>query len=198
MGKVETAKTEGASDEAPCAEEKAEGEEERCVEATLAKEALRVTEEVTKLLIKRKTRPERDMKKRAKRKYLKLLQVGSGPYESTMSLATQISVLVGDSAFAQENILSPYNDAWWSRKSSHALCIERIKRIIEEASAMEMVEQESVEMPPVVEEAGGDEIEDGKSNAGDGEQGHGGNRNVEEGDSQKKAAQKKTMNQINN
>lgn len=64
-------------------EDDAEDKEEPSADEKLLRYALRLTERVVKSLLKRKSRPEWDMKKRAKRKYLKYLQVGSGPRHHT-------------------------------------------------------------------------------------------------------------------
>lgn len=167
--KVEPAGEEG--EDAPSAEESAEGEEDASAEGeeeegeaaptteaasaepSLAQEALRVTEGVTQLLIKRKTRPERDLKKRAKRRYLKLLQVGSGPYHSTLSLAAQIAVLVGRGDRAEEQILSPYAAAWWSRKEGHALLLAQVRGTLTEAAALEAAALEAAALEAAALEA---------------------------------------------
>mmetsp|Transcript_34758 Transcript_34758/g.62571 ORF Transcript_34758/g.62571 Transcript_34758/m.62571 type:complete len:425 (+) Transcript_34758:80-1354(+) len=143
----------------------------------LLREALRVTGEVVQLLVKRKSRPENALKKRAKRKYLKRLQIGGGPYNSTLRLATQISILIGGSAVAQKNIVDPYDKAWWTKR-----VVPDVLRMIEEASEMELEKKKSVEAAEAkaTEEAEGDDVEDDESNAEDGD----GDDDQEEGDSQ--------------
>lgn len=146
----------------------------------LLREALRVTGEVVQLLVKRKSRPENALKKRAKRKYLKRLQIGGGPYNSTLRLATQISILIGGSAVAQKNIVAPYDKAWWTKR-----VVPDVLQMIEEASAMELEKKEAAEAAEAkaTEEAEGDDVEDDESNAEDGD----GEDDPEEGDSQTEA-----------
>ena len=80
----------------------------------LAKDALRLTGDMINQLIKRRSRPERDMNKRRKNLYLKRLQVGSGPRRSTLQLGTKISLLIGGTTAAQTNIIEPFEAAWWT------------------------------------------------------------------------------------
>ena len=83
---------------------------------TLIMDALRVTQSLVHLLIRRKSRPEWDIKnKRAARRYLKRLQIGGGPYRSTLQVATKISLLIGGSSVAQGQIIDPFERAWWTK-----------------------------------------------------------------------------------
>lgn len=115
-----------------------EAKEEQTADEKYVRDALRVTEEVVKLLLERKCRPEWKMKRRARRKYLKLLQISSGPKRNTMKLATQISILIGGSAIAQEKIITPYDEAWKTKDVGDV-----VLKLIEEASAHELEEQKS-------------------------------------------------------
>lgn len=154
-------------------EDETEGEskEESSVEEKMLRDVLRLTEGVVKLLLKRKSRPEWDMKKRAKRKYLKLLQIGGGPSGTTMSLATQISILVGGTAVATENVVTPFADFKHphSKRTKSYPLFEMIKE------AEELEEQKSAEAATAAEEVGGEEVEEEPS-VDDGDE--------EEGDSQ--------------
>ena len=80
----------------------------------LAKDALRLTGDMINQLIKRRSRPERDMNKRRKNLYLKRLQIGGGPRRSTLQLGTKISLLIGGTTAAQTNIIEPFEAAWWT------------------------------------------------------------------------------------
>mmetsp|Transcript_16670 Transcript_16670/g.36041 ORF Transcript_16670/g.36041 Transcript_16670/m.36041 type:complete len:435 (-) Transcript_16670:199-1503(-) len=156
------------------AETEAETKEEPSAEEKLLRDALRLTEGVVKLLMKRKSRPEWGMKKRAKRKYLKMLQISGGPYGSTMSLATQISIFIGGSAVAKKNIVRPFAD--FSHPHHKQTNASRQFKMIKEARAKESGRQKSAEAATAAEEGGGEEAEKDESNADDGDE--------EEGDSQ--------------
>lgn len=112
--------------------------EETSSDIKLAKDALRLTEGMMKLLIKRKSRPEWDMNKRSKSQYLKRLQIGSGPYRSTLQLATKISLLIGGTFVAQEKVIKPFEEAWWTDFVDEAALkmIEDAKKLEIEASAL--------------------------------------------------------------
>lgn len=137
---VSIAKADEGSKEEPSADIDEESKEEPSAEEKLLSDALRVTEGMVKLLIKRRARPERDMKKRAKRNYLKTLQVGSGPNMETLKLASQISILMGGSAAARENIIAPYEDAWFSKPIDGTAL-----QVIEKAEAKELQQQEAAD-----------------------------------------------------
>jgi hypothetical protein len=113
-------------------DDEAEKEEETSGDLKLAKDALRLTEGMLKLLIKRKSRPEWDMKKRAKRQYMKRLQIGSGPYRTTLQLATKISLLIGGTSVAQEKVITPFEEAWWTDFVDEAAL-----KLIEDAKELE-------------------------------------------------------------
>jgi len=134
-------------------------------EEKLSKDALRLTEGVFKLLIKRRSRPEWDMKKRAKRKYLKRLQVGGGPSQHTLYLATQISTLVSGSAVAQEKIVEPFGEA-----KKTARVDEATLELLETARAEEQAAEEeaiaAVAAAAAVEEGEGEENEDEEDTSG--------------------------------
>lgn len=95
-------------------------------------DALRVTQSLIQLLIKRKSRPEWDMKKRAARRYLKRLQIGGGPYRSTLQVATKISCLIGGSVVAKQQIIDPFERAWWTK-----FVDEETLTLIQEAKELE-------------------------------------------------------------
>jgi hypothetical protein len=100
---------------------------------TLIMDALRVTQSLVHLLIKRKSRPEWDIKnKRAARRYLKRLQIGGGPYRSTLQVATKISLLIGGSSVAQGQIIDPFERAWWTK-----FVDEESLKLIQEARDLE-------------------------------------------------------------
>ena len=80
-------------------------EEEESAEQKLLKNIMRVTQDVINYLVQRRSLTWRDMKKRAKRKYLKELKVNDGPYVSTLALVTQISIMIGGPEAVQEKIL---------------------------------------------------------------------------------------------
>ncbi|KAL7552908.1 hypothetical protein ACHAWF_016152, partial [Thalassiosira exigua] len=126
-----------------------ETEGELSNEEKMLKEALKVTGDVVNLLTKRRSRPENQMKKRARRVYLKILQVGTGPKKPTLELATKISLLIGGSVAAQENVVTPYLSAWWT-KTIHTDTLQ----LIEEAAALETEQAKSAEDAKV---AGGSE-----------------------------------------
>ena len=88
--------------------------EDISTDVKLAKDALRLTGDMINQLIKRRSRPERDMNKRRKNLYLKRLQIGSGPRRSTLQLGTKISLLIGGTTAAQTNIIEPFEAAWWT------------------------------------------------------------------------------------
>jgi hypothetical protein len=125
--------------------------EESSTDVKLVKDALRLTEGVLKLLIKRKSRPEWDMKKRAKRQYLKRLQIGGGPYRTTLQLATKISLLIGGTSVAQEKIIKPFEEAWWKK-----FVDENSLKLIEDAKELEL--QMSALAAAAMEDAGDDEF----------------------------------------
>lgn len=137
--------------------------EESSADVKLVKDSLRATEGMLKLLIKRKSRPEWDMKKRAKSQYLKRLQIGSGPYRTTLQLATKLSLLIGGTSVAQEKIIAPFEEAWWTK-----FVDEDALKFIEDAREME--QQMSVAaVADVVEdesEANGDEVIESDGGAG--------------------------------
>ena len=96
----------------------------------LAREALAAAEGLTGLLVRRKTRPERDLKKRARRQYLKLLQVGSGPTRGTLSLAARIATMLGGGDRARETILAPYEGAKWCQGPGHEKRVAHVRQLI--------------------------------------------------------------------
>ena len=122
-------------------DDEAEEGEETSSDFKLAKDALRLTEGMIKLLIKRKSRPEWDMNKRSKSQYLKRLQIGSGPYRSTLQLATKISLLVGGTTVAQEKVIKPIEEAWWTDFVDEAALklIEDAKELENQTSALAAV-----------------------------------------------------------
>jgi hypothetical protein len=90
------------------------------------KSALEATDGIIKLLIKRRTGV--DMKKRALRNYMKFLKVKTGPWVTTMSLATQISLAIGGLEYTKANIFDPYNEAWWNQ-GVHKSVLELVKEV---------------------------------------------------------------------
>lgn len=136
--------------------------EESGDECKMLQDAQRVTEGLMKLLVKRRSRPENKMKKRAKRGYLKLLQLNDGPEDSTLKLATQIALAIGGSASARKNIIAPYADAFWSGEVD-----ESILQLVADAEAKELAEKESVEAAAAAAAAAAEEEE--ASEAGDGD-----------------------------
>lgn len=138
------------------------------------KSAMKATESAIQLLIKRRCRPENDMKKRAKRKYLKHLKTNEGPQVSTMTLATQISLAIGGVEYTQTKIIDPYKEAWWTRGEVDESVLQLIADVVakEEAeeAALEVAakaEQDAIEAAAaaeeeqeVAEENGGDAVED--------------------------------------
>eukprot|EP00970_Alexandrium_tamarense_P000853 scaffold97_cov193-Alexandrium_tamarense.AAC.22 len=139
--------------------------EESGDECKMLQDAQRVTEGLMKLLVKRRSRPENKMKKRAKRGYLKLLQLNDGPEDSTLKLATQIALAIGGSASARKNIIAPYADAFWSGEVD-----ESILQLVADAEAKELTEKESVEAAAAAaaaaaaEEEEASEVHDGSEN----------------------------------
>mmetsp|Transcript_11229 Transcript_11229/g.23669 ORF Transcript_11229/g.23669 Transcript_11229/m.23669 type:complete len:379 (-) Transcript_11229:314-1450(-) len=85
-------------------------------EQQLVKKSMELAQGVTKLLIERRSLPENNMKKRARRAYKKLIQVNDGPAMSTLALASEISIMVGGPDQARENVISPFEGAWWTKK----------------------------------------------------------------------------------
>lgn len=126
--------------------------DESSTDMKLVKDALRLTEGILKLLIKRKSRPEWDMKKRAKRQYLKRLQIGGGPYRTTLQLATKISLLIGGTSVAQEKIIKPFEEAWWTK-----FVDENALKLIEDVKELEL--QMSTLSASAVDDDGEDESE---------------------------------------
>jgi hypothetical protein len=124
----------------------------------LISDALRVTQSLIQLLIKRKSRPEWDMKKRAARRYLKRLQIGGGPYRSTLQVATKISCLIGGSAVAQQHIIDPFERAWWTK-----FVDEETLKLIQEAKELE-------EQAILISAAIGEEYEDVESEIDEGDE----------------------------
>ena len=155
-------KVEGDEEEPSSEDEIAESSEEE----KLAQDALRLTEGVFKLLIKRRSRPEWDMKKRAKRNYLKRLQVGGGPSQHTLYLATHISILVSGSAAAEEKIVQPFDEAKKTAKVDEATLalLERTKAE-EQAAEEEAIAAEAAAAAVEDEEGEGEENEDGGGDA---------------------------------
>ena len=132
--------------------EENEGEEVG-VEEKMLRDAARVTDGVIKLLVKRRGLPENDMKKRAKRKYRKYLQLNDGPGLSTMTLATKICLATGGPEYTMKNIVETYTDAWWTRGNIDASITQMVadaeakdaeaKRLAEEAAAAEAAAEEA-------------------------------------------------------
>ncbi len=108
-------------------------------------DALRVTQNLIQLLIKRKSRPEWHMKKRAASRYLKRLQIGGGPYRSTLQVATKISCLIGGSVVAQQQVIDPFERAWWTK-----FVDEETLKLIQEAKELE--EQATLTSPAIEED----------------------------------------------
>ena len=108
--------------------------------ALIVRDALRTTLGVNDLLVRRKSRPERELKKRAKRKYLNHLQIGSGPYRTTLRLATKIALLVSDAKTARERIVEPVNLAWWTK-----FVDEEVLDLVAEAEGREEEERRAAE-----------------------------------------------------
>jgi hypothetical protein len=81
------------------------------------------------------------MNKRSKSQYLKRLQIGSGPYRSTLQLATKISLLVGGTTVAQEKVIKPIEEAWWTDFVDEAALklIEDAKELENQTSALAAV-----------------------------------------------------------
>jgi hypothetical protein len=69
---------------------------------------VRLTQQLTHAMIYRAVRPQRFMKKRAARKYLKQVMRDDAPHPSTIHSACQICMLLGSSAEADVGILSEY------------------------------------------------------------------------------------------
>lgn len=136
--------------------EDAEAEEEPIAEEKLLRDALRVTGGLVRLLIKRKCRPHLEMKKRARRVYLKKLQFSGGPYASTMQLATHISIMIGGSGVVQESIITPWEEAWWTKRKQVDLSV---LKMIEDASKMELAEQKAKGASDGEEEVEGENVE---------------------------------------
>jgi hypothetical protein len=136
--------------------EKATGDEED--DEKLLYKTLRVTEGLVNVLVKRSCRPELDMKKRAKRKYLKRLQTLAGPELSTLKLATDISLSIGGAAFAQSNIVGPYAAAWWT------------KGIVDESILAKIAEAESREEEAAQHQAAEDEASAGEDDIDEAEE----------------------------
>lgn len=91
-------------------------------------------------LIRRRARPEEDMKKRARRRYLKYLKTDDGPSVSTMKLATQISLVLGGPEYTREKLIEPYRSVWWTK----GVVDEGVLGLVEEAeAAAERAEQEA-------------------------------------------------------
>lgn len=127
-------------------------EEEPSPDEKILRDALRATEDVVTLLIKRKSRPETKMTKRARAKYRKFIQVKSGPKTRTLELATKIAISIGGSAVAQEKIITPYLDAWFSKEIN-----KDILQLIEDAAKEEMEQQTAIKAA-----ADSDEAEEGE------------------------------------
>lgn len=108
--------------------------------ALIVRDALRTTLGVNDMLVRRKSRPERELKKRAKRKYLSHLQIGSGPYRTTLRLATKITLLVSDAKTARERIVEPFNLAWWTK-----FVDEEVLEMVSEAEGREEEERRAAE-----------------------------------------------------
>ena len=85
-----------------------------------------------KVLINRRMRPEWEMKKRAKRQYLQRLQIGGGPHQTTLQLATKISLLVAGSEATEERIVAPFGEAKKTAKVD-----EITRKLVEDAKALE-------------------------------------------------------------
>jgi len=168
-------RVENASEDAEANEGESSGEEK------LLRDALRTTGELVRLLVRRKSRPHLDYKKRARRVYLKKLQFSGGPYSSTMQLATHVSLLIGTAANVQEGIVAPWREAWWTK---HKKVDPGVLRMIEEASAMELEQQKSAGAAEDGEREG---VEDDESDEVDD---HGGD-DGEEGDPQTDAETEK-------
>ena len=118
------------------------------------------------LLVRRKSRPERELKKRAKRKYLNHLQIGSGPYRTTLRLATKITLLVSDAKTARERIVEPFNMAWWTK-----FVDEEVLEMVAEAEGREEEERRAAEaaLPQEEEESEESDEVDGEGEDADGD-----------------------------
>ena len=142
------------------------------------KSALKSAESAIQLLIKRRYRPENDMKKRAKRKYLKHLKTNEGPQVSTMTLATQISLAIGGVEYTQTKIIDPYKEAWWTRGEVDESVLQLIADVVakEEAQkaaleAAAKAEHDAIEAAETAAKAEQETAEenDGHAVEGDGE-----------------------------
>ena len=118
----------------------------------LARNTLRLTEGVMKVLINRRMRPEWEMKKRAKRQYLKLLQIGGGPHQTTLQLATQIALLVAGSEATEERIVVPFGKAKKTAKVD-----EITRKLVEDAKVLEAAAVEEELAADITEEAAGED-----------------------------------------
>ena len=150
---------------APAPEEGEDAEESGPTDrhVLIVRDALRTTLGVNDLLVRRKSRPERELKKRAKRKYLNHLQIGSGPYRTTLRLATKITLLVSDAKTARERIVEPFNMAWWTK-----FVDEEVLEMVAEAEGREEEERRAAEAALPQEEEESDEV-DGEGEDADSE-----------------------------
>lgn len=165
-GSVETGDGEVGEDEVDLSDEQ-----------QLVKKSMELAQGVTKLLIERRSLPENNMKKRARRAYKKLIQVNNGPAMSTLALASEISIMVGGPGQARENVISPFEGAWWTKKwtsgvdqaiidaIAEAEKKEEEERVAAEAAAAEAqaaAEEESIQVDDI--DATADEKEEKTDN----------------------------------
>ncbi|KAL9188251.1 hypothetical protein ACHAXT_006629 [Thalassiosira profunda] len=169
---------EKVAEEGEESEEPEEGEEANPNEKTL-REALQATEDLIQLLTKRCSSPQQQMKKRARRKYLKALRVRTGPKMTTFQSAANIAVLIGGEEVAREKISLP---SWWCEED-HARLRGMIDGAVAAAPAAEELAAatEDDDEAPAAEESEGEDVEDAGEESDESVE-EGGNAS-EEGDS---------------
>ena len=126
--------------------------------------------------------------KRAARRYLKRLQIGGGPYRSTLQVATKISLLIGGSSVAQGQIIDPFERAWWTK-----FVDEESLKLIQKARDLEA--QQAILTSATLEEDVGDnesEAEEGDESNEDDEELANGEDSVADVDAENENENKKT------
>jgi hypothetical protein len=71
------------------------------------------------------------------------LQIGGGPYRSTLQVATKISLLIGGSAVTQGQIIDPFERAWWTKfVDEETLKLIQMAKELEEQATLTSVAME--------------------------------------------------------
>mmetsp|Transcript_17721 Transcript_17721/g.26011 ORF Transcript_17721/g.26011 Transcript_17721/m.26011 type:complete len:409 (-) Transcript_17721:36-1262(-) len=123
-------------------------------------DAMKEAKQIFALLVKRATRPEKNMKKRAARKYLKYAMTKEGPQVETQRIVSQICLKVGSPQDAKEAVLDVSKDYRWHLHQDTVKFIgDAIHKEHEEKERLRLAnEQEEAEAAAAIDEAESDDV----------------------------------------